>query len=882
MTPNTRIAKFGLKKSVLSLTDTHDCSKCKLFKAGEAPVFRAEPERRASDDEKIIVLLHNNSYGRTAVFNDAQQAVISEAVRNLKGVRVIPLPVVFCAHTKDPTKLMITKCQSRLEEHLRAIKPNVIVSLGKGPCNLFNVTGNLNKLKMGMLEIHGLPQINGENPKLIVTNPVDKVLEDYSLRVQLREDLQKAVRLCTKSSEIQVPDHYFLIESPEELETWVKKLVPLANNYILAADIETNGRSFLSGRGMMRCISFCWRPGHAICVPFELDPEGYLPVLKNLFSSEVRLVWHNGMFDVPFLKNTYKLFSEHNYADTMMDAYLLRPGKGKYGYGLKGLALQYTDLGAYDTEINEEEDDEEVTTRVEQDALGNDVFVEEEGQNKWEKIPLETLATYNCGDVDATWQIFHIFRRELAAKKMIEMSRIMAECELVVMDMETNGCLIDTEMVQDAIPQLEVILQRYDEELTAIVGEKYDWNSSKELAILLYDKLHYKSPYGPASRPTDDTTLEIIDTPFTRTMRKYRKASKLCGTYFKGYFSKIECDGRLHGRFWLNETATGRLSSSDPNMQNLPRGMASYEPGYDDLHHYKAKNAIMAPEGWTLVAADQSQAEMRVAGMLSGDPELIRSYRNGIDLHSLNAKVCFDLKIDLTEVKKAMLAEGYKEGTEAYDLELLKRELKIVKRDHGAERTAAKSVSFGILYGMSEFGLKFDLDGKTRQQGKIWTVDECRIMIKRFHANFRVLSRWLESQKAFVKKNGYIANAFGFRRPIPEVYSDDPKDKTGALRKAVNTPVQGTASIIMVLGIATARRRLDPTRAKLIMTVHDSVVLEVRDDYVDEAIKILRESLTNPIFEGKPLSFLSIPLAVDVEKGQRYGSLEEVPMDEAA
>lgn len=609
MTPNTRIAKFGLKKSVLSLTETHDCSKCKLFKANVAPVFRAPIQRRMSDDEKIIVVLHDNAYGARSTFNDDQHAVLNEVARNIKVDRIIALPAVFCCNKKEPTKLMLTKCQTRLKEHLDAIRPNVIVSLGKGPCTLFNVTGKIDKLKMGMFEIHGLPKVNGENPKLIVTNPINKVLEDYKLRGQLLEDLQKAEKLCTKRSEVVVPDHYYMLESPQELSDWLDKILPRSKDYIVAADIETNGRSFISGKGRMRCISFCWRTSHAICVPFELDEAGYLPVLQRLFKSDLRLIWHNGMFDIPFLKNVYGLFSEHNYADTMLDAYLLKPGKGKYGYGLKGLALQYTDLGAYDTEVADEEDDTAVASYVVIDDDGTERLVYDEPLNKWEKVPLDTLVTYNCGDVDATWQIFTIFRKELAAKGMLELSRIMAECELVVMDMETNGCLIDTEMVQDCIPKLEELLARYDVELTELVGKKYDWNSPTELAKLLYDVLKYKSPYGKdkdgrETRPTDDTTLEIIDTPFTRTMRKYRKASKLCGTYFKGYFSKIEEDGRLHGHFWLNETATCRLSSSDPNMQNLPRGMASYEPGYEDLHHFKAKNAIIAPEGWTLVAAD--------------------------------------------------------------------------------------------------------------------------------------------------------------------------------------------------------------------------------------------------------------------------------------
>ena len=285
---------------------------------------------------------------------------------------------------------------------------------------------------------------------------------------------------------------------------------------------------------------------------------------------------------------------------------------------------------------------------------------------------------------------------------MIELSSMMMESALVAMEMETNGCLIDQELVKEYIPKLEALQARYETELEEAAGCKTDWNSNKELAKLMYHKLGYKSPYGPGTEPTDDTALEILNTPFTAAMRKYRKAAKMCGTYFKGYFSKVDTDGRLHGKFWLCETATCRLSSSDPNLQNLPRGMAEFDPGYEDMHDFKAKNAIVAPEGWTLLAADQSQAEMRVAAIMSQDPELMRLYRLGIDLHSVNAKVCFDIKIDMTEVDTALEQEGYVKGTEAYDVERLRREMNIIKEEYDSERTAAKSVSFGILYGMSE------------------------------------------------------------------------------------------------------------------------------------------------------------------------------------
>lgn len=845
---------------MLSLTNKHDCTKCRLFKEG-APLYKGVPLPRQNNNEKIVVILTDRAYTATYAYSEEQRNILQEACSALDVDRVVYIPAVFCGHTKTPTKLMMKKCSSRVKEQLESVKPNVIVCLGKGPATLFNITGKLNKILVGMFDVEGLPKVNGVNPKLIVTQNLDKVLEDYSLREQLAADLKKAQKLCSVS-EITVPENYYLIESPEEWEASVDKLIAVADTHIVAADIETNGKPGRNGDGRMRCISFCWAPGYAFCVPFELDPEGYLHGLKRLFTSNVKFIWHNSLFDVPFLRSVYGLNSDHNYADTMLDAYLLQPGKGKYGYGLKGLALQYTDLGAYDTEIHTLDEDDD------------------SGLNMWERVPLETLATYNCGDVDATRQIFGIFRKKLAEKNMLTLSKVMMESALVVMDLENNGCLIDQEMIANFVPRLDAIISQYIKELDAFVGKHIDWDSPKELGTLLYDELKYKPPFkstdGKAANLTDDTALEIINTPLTQLLRKYRRATKLCNTYYKGYFSKLESDGRLHGHYWLNETATCRLSSSDPNLQNLPRGMAKTDPGYDDLHEFKVKNAIIAPPGWTLVAADQSQAEMRVAAILSKDPELMGLYRNGLDLHSKNAKVCFDIKVDMTNIDTELKAKGLKEGTTEYKIERERKELKYIKENYPAERTAAKSVSFGILYGMSEWGLKFDLDGKTRAQGKVWDVEQCRTLIRRFHENFRVLSKWLDECKRFAHAHKYIANPFGFRRPLPEIVSPNYRDRAGADRKAVNTPVQGAASTIMVLGIATARRRLDPQRAHLIITVHDSVVVEVRNDYVQEAIKIIQDSLTHPVFEGKPIPFLTVPLVVDIETGLRYGSLQEV------
>jgi DNA polymerase-1 len=374
-------------------------------------------------------------------------------------------------------------------------------------------------------------------------------------------------------------------------------------------------------------------------------------------------------------------------ADTMLMSYSLDPTRGKYGYGLKPLSQEHTDLGAYETEVKELEDD-----------------VDEDGvviKTKWEKIDMLTLATYNICDCDATLQIYKKFAKQLAEYNMNGVTELMAEAIHVICDLQINGVLIDQEFVKDTIPKLESLLEGYDAQLTELAGGRYDWNSPKELGKLLYELLEYKNPYGANSDtyPTDDEALDRINTPFTAVMRKYRKTSKLCNTYFKGYFSKVEHDGRLRANYWLNSTETGRLSSDEPNLQNLPRTMSEDDVGYYDLVEYKVKNAIIAPMGWTLVQADQSQLEMRVAGIVSNDPELVYSYSNGIDMHSLNAKVCFSIVTDLKAIVDQVESMGLVKDSEQGKLQILKRELNIIKGEHGDKRTAAKSVSFGVLYG---------------------------------------------------------------------------------------------------------------------------------------------------------------------------------------
>jgi len=177
---------------------------------------------------------------------------------------------------------------------------------------------------------------------------------------------------------------------------------------------------------------------------------------------------------------------------------------------------------------------------------------------------------------------------------------------------------------------------------------------------------------------------------------------------------------------------------------------------------------------------------------------------------------------------------------------------------------------------MSKWGLLFDLTKKTRSRGKTWLPEECQTQIDNFHRAYPELSMWLKEQQTFGTKHGFIQTMFGRVRPLPWYNSPDWKERKKAMNEAINTPIQSASSDIMMLGVATIRKRLDLTRARLLATVHDSVVIEVKEDYLEQSLPIIQESLEHPLLYGRELPFLSIPLKADMSIGYKYGTVEEL------
>lgn len=859
-------------------------------------------KRRTSDTERIIMVLVGAPESPECLLNRDVRTLITKWMKNhITANKVYMTSVVKCCREGNPTKVMVKCCEDRLRQELTDIQPDVIVCLGKAAATPFNITGKAKELYNRVFTIKpiAIPRKAGEDPneplkhtresKLIITHSPSDIADDIKVWSSVESAFRQAERF-SKDSEIKLPENYYLCESPAEFEEWAERHMtnPTLKKIIHAFDIETNGRELHPKTEFdaqfppkLRCLSFSWAKGMALCVPFEDDPEGYYPILKKLMESDISWCGHNVAFDIFFLKIVNDIHVKRLVGDTMLMASMLNPGKGKFGYGLKPLSAEFTDLGGYETDMKGTED--------QLDDKGRKL------KTKWEIADMATIAPYNCADSDATLQIFHIFFNTLKERNMLVGHWVMTNALFPLAKMEHHGFLVNTEWVDDARKKLEELVVFFDKELTRLCGNKhFDWNSPVELAHVLYTVLGYKPPSlnafqkfsaskdednADTEHPTNDDALSILNTEFTQTMRKYRKTEKLLSTYFNGYLKNIGLDKRLRADFVLVGTVTGRLSSSgDANLQNIPSAMSKTAPGYQELHEFKVKKAFVARPGWCIVNADQSQLELRIAGACSGEERFIKSYKNKIDMHSRNANVSFSLDISVKVWENEAKELGLVPGSEDFQVYVERKLCQYIKHNFPDERQAAKSVSFGILYGMSQWGLAKDLNDKGRDAGsrRIWTPEECKGLISRFKEGYPTLIAWQTDLIRFARKHGYTYTCFGRRRYLPGIKSDKWKLKSDAERQAINTPVQSAGSDFMMAGVVNMDQNLDHDKFRFCATVHDSVVCEVREGYLDEFVQIAKGCLEEPRINGRVIPLCEVmPFVAEFEAGDTYGTLNE-------
>ncbi|MBQ9156360.1 MAG: DNA polymerase I [Eubacterium sp.] len=384
-------------------------------------------------------------------------------------------------------------------------------------------------------------------------------------------------------------------------------------------------------------------------------------------------------------------------------------------------------------------------------------------------------------------------------------------------DMEKYGIAVEKDALKEYGDQLVGRIQELESSIHRQAGKTFNINSPKQLGVILFEDL--KMPFAKKTKTGYSTSADILDKlapdyPIVGDILEYRQLTKLKSTYADGLAAFIREDGRIHGRFHQKVTATGRLSSSDPNLQNIPIRMPLG----------RAIRKVFVPEtGYLFVSADYSQIELRVLAHMADDENLIEAYKHNADIHTATASQVFGVPVE--EVTPLL-------------------------------RRNAKAVNFGIVYGISAFGLSQDL-GISQKEAKEY--------INRYFATYPGIKAYLDGNVASAKETGIAATLYGRIRPIPELSSSNFMQRSFGERAAMNSSIQGTAADIIKIAMIRVSRRLrgEQLKSRLILQIHDELLIEAKEEEAEEVSRILSEEMTHA-------ADLRVPLVIDIEKGYSW------------
>ena len=399
------------------------------------------------------------------------------------------------------------------------------------------------------------------------------------------------------------------------------------------------------------------------------------------------------------------------------------------------------------------------------------------------------------------------------------MHYLMREIEMplsyVLYDMEKTGVIVKREELKAYGEALTERIGELEQSIYKLAGEQFNINSPKQLGEVLFE--HMNIPGGKKTKTGYSTAadvLEKLEHPIVKDILEYRGLTKLKSTYAEGLVHCLEADNRLHTNFNQTITATGRISSTEPNLQNIPMRM---ELGR------RIRKVFVPREGCVLMDADYSQIELRVLAHLSGDEELIQAYQMDQDIHRITAAKVFNTPFE-----------------EVTDL----------------QRRNAKAVNFGIVYGISSFGLSQDLSISRKEAAEY---------IEQYFATYPKVKEYLDKLVSDAKEKGYITTMFGRRRPIPELSSSNFMQRSFGERVAMNSPIQGTAADIIKIAMLRVWKTLKEAglKSKLILQVHDELLIETYEEEVEQVRAILAENMQHA-------ADLKVKLEIDLRVGKNW------------
>lgn len=624
--------------------------------------------------------------------------------------------------------------------------------------------------------------------------------DEETLRVIFKElEFHKFLQELFPQKSISYDDYHLVTEA----EGLKKLLVRLQEAEIFSLDLETTSRDPINAD--IIGFSFSARPHEAYYVPVGHNYAGAPPQLPSpLVLERLRPILEDskrGKYGQN-IKYDYLVLSRHGVnltgikCDTMIVSYLLNPTKRSHS--LENIAQEYLE--------------HQMITYQE---------VTEKGQG-FQKVALQQAKEYSCEDADVTFLLAGVLLKKLEEEGLDELFyQIELPLVEVLAKMELWGVQINPSLLLELSKELEARLWGLEKTVFHLVGEEFNINSTQQLGKILFEKL--RLPVVKKTKTGYSTDVEVLqelakEHELPRAVLDYRSLAKLKSTYADALPKLINpTTGRVHTSYNQTVTATGRLSSSDPNLQNIP---IRTEEGR------RIREAFVPEDGWCLISADYSQIELRILAHMSGDATLIEAFQKGEDIHARTASEMFNLPP--AEVTPQM-------------------------------RREAKVINFGVIYGMSPYGLSKELGVEPKVAAEY---------IEEYFQRYQGVKAYIDGIVQEAKKKGYVTTLCRRRRYLPEINSSNRSARQFAERTAINTPLQGTAADLIKLAMVRIYRRIKEggIKAKIIIQVHDELVLEVPDDEVREAEKVVREEM-----EG--VMQLAVPLKVSMARGRNWGEI---------
>jgi DNA polymerase-1 len=549
-------------------------------------------------------------------------------------------------------------------------------------------------------------------------------------------------------------------------------------------------------------ISFSAEEGRAYYVPIGHEKGANLPMdqvlekFAKFFKSKALIVGHNTKYDRQVFKNSGVAMSNPSF-DTMVAAYLIEPGRR--AYNLDSLALEHFDYKKMPI---------------------TDLIGEGKKQIKFSHVPIDRATSYSCEDADFTLRLKKALEPKIIELKLLPLlEKIEMPLIPVLGDMEEAGVKIDVDFLGELSVTYGDKMREVEGAIFKECGEQFNLNSPRQLGQILFDKLKLTSGRRTAKGGARSTSVDVLEKLaqthlVPRLVLEYRQLMKLKSTYIDALPMLVNRKtGRVHTSFNQTIAATGRLSSSDPNLQNIP---VRTEEGREIRKAFVAND-----DDYLILAADYSQIELRIMAHFADDTMMIKSFNMGEDIHRRTAAEVYGVDI------RSVTPE---------------------------QRRAAKTANFAIIYGVSAYGLS--------QQSEL-SLGESKDFIDVYFQRYPGIKRYMENMKTFAREHGYVATLFDRRRYLPDINAKSVQARQFAERMAINMPIQGTAADMIKIAMINIAKNMTKMGSKMILQVHDELVFDAKKKELEKLKEIVKTEMEGAVK-------LKVPLLADVVVGSNW------------